>query len=765
MKDLDSTNKDFINATEFVLNTNKSVYLTGKAGTGKTTFLKYIQENSPKNMVVLAPTGVAAINASGTTINSFFQIPFGPFLPDDQRLRTSARGTDEKESIYTTFKYSQDKKELIKNLEVLIIDEVSMVRSDTLDIIDKILKVFRSIPYLPFGGVQVLLIGDTHQLPPVAKRNEWAILSEFYSTEFFFGSQAWSQLDPVHIELKKIYRQKEQQFIDILNRIRNKEVTQADLALLNSKYDPSFNGYGEDYITLSTHRDSVNQINENNLNMLEEEQFNFAAKVEGNFPEGAKPTEQTLSLKEGAQIMFVKNDSSGFKQYYNGKIGKISSIEEETIKVQVDGDHEIEVEKARWENYKYTYNKEEKSIEKVLQGSFEQFPIKLAWAITVHKSQGLTFEKVIVDLANSFSSGQVYVALSRCTSLEHLVLRSKITKDSIKVASKVLEFGEKLTSENEIIKKMSDAKADQLYKKAREYFENGEIEAAFKSLKEALKFRNDIEVPDFKRYILVHLNKLFGYKKRFYICKSDAKSNKQFKVNKTIINNNNFEDDDKSISKDKINSNLKRAHYYYSGGYYSQAYTFYNLVIMFDPYNYEALVKRASSGLKAFGNTEKQAILDFRKANSINPNNKDYHFFEGFCKSKCEDYRGAILEYTCDLEISPNRVLSYEYRANCKKEIKYFRGAILDYTKVIELDPENQNALNNRAFCREQIMDFVQAIKDYDKLIKLRPNTLSATYYFKRGLVKSKLNNFEDARTDFDNVIKIDQTYTDAFFE
>ena len=295
--ELDKNNVEFNNAAEFVRHTDKLVYLTGKAGTGKTTFLKYIKDTTDKNTVILAPTGVAAINAGGVTIHSFFQIPFGPFVPDDSRLRTSAVGSENRETIFTIFRYREDKREIIENLELLIIDEISMVRADMLDVIDRILRVFRRKPYLPFGGVQVILIGDTFQLPPIADNKQWAILSQFYKTPFFFSSKVIEQYTPLYIELKKIYRQNEQEFIDLLNRVRVNQVSQADFRTLNSKYNPTFSGNGSDYIILATHNEIVNETNLTKLNQLETPLFTFEANVTGEFPDRHKPTDHFLNLK------------------------------------------------------------------------------------------------------------------------------------------------------------------------------------------------------------------------------------------------------------------------------------------------------------------------------------------------------------------------------------------------------------------------------------------------------------------------------------
>lgn len=513
--DLDKENVEFNNAAEFVRHTDKLVYLTGKAGTGKTTFLKYIKDTTNKNTVILAPTGVAAINAGGVTIHSFFQIPFGPFVPDDSRLRTTATGTENRETIYTTFRYRDDKREIIQNLELLIIDEISMVRADMLDVIDRILKVFRKKTYLPFGGVQVILIGDTFQLPPIADNEQWSILSQFYKTPFFFSSKIIEQYTPLYIELKKIYRQNEQEFIDLLNRVRVSQVNANDFSVLNAKYNPTFSGNGSDYIILATHNNIVNETNLTKLNQLSTELFTFEANVTGTFPDKHKPTDHYLKLKVGAQIMFIKNDTGEYKRYYNGKIGKIKELEEATITVVFDDKSEVEVERAVWNNIQYSYNREQKKIVEEIVGTFEQFPIRLAWAITVHKSQGLTFEKVIADLGRAFAPGQVYVALSRCTSFSGLMLKTQLNSYAIKTDPRVIEFAQNETPGTLITEQLNTGKADFYYKKAREDFQKGKIKSAFDFFKRALKFRNDIETDIFKKFIEVQGKRLLDFKQKY----------------------------------------------------------------------------------------------------------------------------------------------------------------------------------------------------------------------------------------------------------
>jgi hypothetical protein len=497
---LDETNVEFNYASDFVKHTDRLVYLTGKAGTGKTTFLKYLRETTTKNTVILAPTGVAAINAGGQTINSFFKIPFGPFVPNDKRLRKRPEeGEIDRSTIYSHFQYNNEKLEIIRGMELLIIDEISMVRCDLLDVIDRLLRVFRKRENAVFGGVQVILIGDTFQLPPIDK--EWNILQPFYDSIFFFSSKVILNNKPVYIELKKIYRQNEQEFIDLLNRIRVNQVSSNELNLLNSKYNPTFSpNRHSNYITLATHNYLVDNTNLKNLAELPTELKMFEANISGLFPDNIMPTDRVLQLKEGSQIMFIKNDKT--KRYYNGKIAKISKIEDNKIVVEFSEDNEITIEKQEWNNIKYTWNEKEKKIEEEIIGTFRQFPVKLAWAITVHKSQGLTFEKVVADLGSAFASGQVYVALSRCKSFNGLVLKTKVDNAAIKTDPKVIKFAENETPSTLILQELNSGKADFYYNKVRESVKSLDFVAAYNNFTKALEFRNDIETDTFKNYFI-----------------------------------------------------------------------------------------------------------------------------------------------------------------------------------------------------------------------------------------------------------------------
>ncbi len=419
-------------AFNFVHYTNQNIFLTGKAGTGKTTFLKTLKKLSPKRMVVVAPTGVAAINAGGVTIHSFFQLPFGPQIPQiagNHSFSSFRPGLATPERIN---RFSKNKINLIRSLDLLVIDEISMVRADLMDAIDATLRRFKN-RYLPFGGMQLLMIGDLQQLAPVVKEDEWEILKKYYDTCFFFSSSALQKSQFTGIELKHIYRQSEQSFIDLLNKVRDNQMTATDLELLNSRFRPGFLPEEEEgYITLTTHNYQAKHINENRLRKLPSKLHRFHCTIEGDFPPIAYPAEEILEIKTGAQVMFLKNDNSEDKRYYNGKIGKVTNILEDQIEVICPGETEpINVEPDFWENTKYRLNEATSEIEEEVAGKFIQYPLKLAWAITIHKSQGLTFEKAVIDARQSFAHGQVYVALSRCKNLEGMILSTPLSKESV----------------------------------------------------------------------------------------------------------------------------------------------------------------------------------------------------------------------------------------------------------------------------------------------------------------------------------------------
>ena len=439
----DNNNPIFQLAAQFVTQTDRAVFLTGKAGTGKTTFLKYIRDNCFKKLAIVAPTGVAAINAGGVTLHSFFQLPFGPFIPlQQQGWQNDRNGITDPHTLLKNIRFNINKRELLLELELLVIDEISMVRADTLDAVDTILRHFRQQPLSPFGGVQVLYIGDLFQLPPIVQREEWELLKPYYKSPFFFDAQVLRHAPPTYLELKKIYRQNEAGFIHILNNIRNNRTSREDLERLHEFYRPGFSpSTDENYITLTSHNAQAEQINQSELARLPGKLHGFEATITGEFNDKSFPAERTLRLKEGAQIMFIKNDKGETRRYFNGKIGTLLRISGDKIVVVFPGGtDELTVEKETWKNIRYNYDKEKDKIEEEELGSFSQYPIRLAWAITIHKSQGLTFEKAIIDAGASFAPGQVYVALSRLTALDGLILRSRIQPHSISTDERVITF-------------------------------------------------------------------------------------------------------------------------------------------------------------------------------------------------------------------------------------------------------------------------------------------------------------------------------------
>ena len=441
-----SENHELNLAQDFVQYTGSHIFLTGKAGTGKTTFLHKLKEYTAKRMIITAPTGVAAINAGGVTLHSFFQLPFGPFIPGSEASEQSRQ---------RLFRFSKEKKRIIKSLDLLVIDEISMVRADLLDSVDAVLRRHRRNDQ-PFGGVQLLMIGDLHQLSPVAKQDEWQLLKQYYESIYFFSSHSLDQAAMVTIELKHIYRQSDARFIQLLNRVRDNRLEAASIGELNRRYIKNFTPEkNQGYITLTTHNNNADTINNGRLSGLRGKEYCFDAEVSGEFPEHTYPTPFTLVLKVGAQIMFLRNDTSIEKRYYNGKIGKIKTITGRQICITCPGESEdIAVEALEWENIKYKVDEENKEIQEDIVGKFKQFPLKLAWAITIHKSQGLTFEKAVIDAESAFAHGQVYVALSRCKTLEGMVLSSPIPSRGIETDESVLNFVEKarqnLPSENRL---------------------------------------------------------------------------------------------------------------------------------------------------------------------------------------------------------------------------------------------------------------------------------------------------------------------------
>ncbi len=464
-------NEIFELAYRFVTETGENIFLTGKAGTGKTTFLKYLKEHCTKNTIVAAPTGVAAINAGGVTLHSLFQLPFHPFIP-------SSGGKDD---LLGKMKYNKQRLQLLRKMELLIIDEISMVRCDTMDAIDTLLRSVRRNYHVPFGGVQLLCIGDLHQLPPVAQNHEWNILQEYYASPFFFDSLAVKEQQPILIELNKIYRQKEQAFVKLLNSVRTNNMSEDDFEMLHERFIPGFKpGYDEKFITLTSHNKQAELINNSEIQKLLSPSYVYKAEIENEFPENIYPADAALMLKQGAQVMFIKNDVVE-KKYFNGKIGVVCKINEDKIVVDCDG-IEIDVYRETWENSRYTLNRTDAKLQQEVIGTFTQYPLRLAWAITIHKSQGLTFDKIMIDAGAAFSSGQVYVALSRCTSLGGIVLLSKIPSSAIYSNENVLKGQSSLTHKGSLAERFETARQMFTQQLLEDVFSFTEIESEINTL-------------------------------------------------------------------------------------------------------------------------------------------------------------------------------------------------------------------------------------------------------------------------------------------
>ncbi|MFR0993563.1 MAG: tetratricopeptide repeat protein [Parabacteroides distasonis] len=635
---LDTSNKEFQDALQLITHTRQSVFLTGKAGTGKSTFLKYICNHTKKKYVVLAPTGIAAINAGGVTLHSFFKLPFRPMLPDDPDLSLSHG------RIFEFFKYPKEKRKIIAEVDLIIIDEISMVRADIIDCVDRILRVYSGNMRLPFGGKQLLFVGDVFQLEPVVPSDQKEILSLFYASPFFFSARVFKDINLVPIELQKVYRQTDSVFINILDRIRNNAARKQELDTLNGRYFPSFEPQNEDmYITLATRRDQVDFINEKKLAELPGEEYVSVGKIEGDFPESSLPTQLNLSIKEQAQVIFIDNDYE--RRWVNGTIGMVSGIDENgNVYVLLESGVEHLVEPTSWRNYKYKYNEKEKRIEEEIVGTFEQLPIRLAWAITVHKSQGLTFSRVVVDLTGGvFAGGQTYVALSRCTSLEGLVLKSKISSRDIFIRKEIVEFSQIFNNQALIEKSIKESEAELQYGRAAQGFRQGNMKEAVEAFAAAVSKRNELDNPMVQRLLRLKLQALNSQKSQIKALREELHSLRE--------------------------TQKEYAHEYYLMGNEcitkahdaNAAIHCFDKALNLNPNYVEAWVRKGVTLLDIGEDYDAQVCLN--KAVKLSPKSFKARYNRGKCLLKLKYYDEAILDFQQAVSIKPKHAASHEYLA------------------------------------------------------------------------------------------------------
>ena len=635
---LDTNNKEFQDALRLITHTRQSVFLTGKAGTGKSTFLKYICNHTKKKFVVLAPTGIAAINAGGVTLHSFFKLPFRPMLPDDPDLSLSHG------RIFEFFKYPKEKRKIIAEVDLIIIDEISMVRADIIDCVDRILRVYSGNMRLPFGGKQLLFVGDVFQLEPVVPSDQKEILSLFYASPFFFSARVFKDINLVPIELQKVYRQTDPVFINVLDRIRNNAARKQELDTLNGRYFPSFEPQNEDmYITLATRRDQVDFINEKKLAELPGEEYVSVGKIEGDFPESSLPTQLNLSIKEQAQVIFIDNDYE--RRWVNGMIGMVSGIDENgNVYVLLESGVEHLVEPTSWRNYKYKYNEKERRIEEEIVGTFEQLPIRLAWAITVHKSQGLTFSRVVVDLTGGvFAGGQTYVALSRCTSLEGLVLKSKISSRDIFIRKEIVEFSQIFNNQALIEKSLKESEAELQYGRAAQGFRLGNMQEAVEAFAAAVSKRNELDNPMVQRLLRLKLQALNSQKAQIKALREELHSLRE--------------------------TQKEYAHEYYLMGNEcitkahdaNAAIRCFDKALNLNPNYVEAWVRKGVTLLDIGEDYDAQVCLN--KAVKLSPKSFKARYNRGKCLLKLKYYDEAILDFQQAISIKPKHAASHEYLA------------------------------------------------------------------------------------------------------
>ena len=635
---LDIDNKEFQDALQLITHTRQSVFLTGKAGTGKSTFLKYICAHTKKKYVVLAPTGIAAINAEGVTLHSFFKLPFRPILPDDPDLSLKNG------RIFDFFKYTKKHRKLIEEVELIIIDEISMVRADIIDCVDRILRVFSSNMRLPFGGKQLLFVGDVFQLEPVVPSDQKEILNLFYPTPFFFSARVFKEINLVPIELQKVYRQTDPVFINVLDRIRSNAARKQDLDILNARYFPDFSPRNEDmYITLATRRDQVDYINERKLRELPGEEFISHGKIEGDFPESSLPTQLNLSIKEQAQVIFIDNDYE--RRWVNGTIGMVSGIDENgNVYVLLEDGREYLVEPTSWRNYKYKYNEKDKKVEEEIVGTFEQLPIRLAWAITVHKSQGLTFSRVVVDLTGGvFAGGQTYVALSRCTSLEGLVLKSCISPHDIFIRKEIVQFSQMFNDKQLIENSLRESEAELLYARAAHSWKIGDMKDAVEAFAAAIGKQNELNKPEIQRLLRLKFQKINLQKEQIKQLKEEIQAQRE------------------------IQKEYAYEYYLMGNECVTKAHDPNAAIRSFDkalklyPEYVDAWVRKGITLLDI--GDDYQALVCLKEAVRLNPQSFKARYNRGKVYLRLNYYEEAIVDLLKAVDVKPKHIAAHEYLA------------------------------------------------------------------------------------------------------
>ena len=654
-RDIDTSSIEFQNALSLRRFTHQSVFLTGKAGTGKSTFLKYVCRNVKKKHVVLAPTGIAAINVEGSTLHSFFKLPFHPLVPDDPRFSPH--------KLRDFLKYKKSHIKLLKELDLIIIDEISMVRADIIDFIDRVLRVYCQNMREPFGGKQMLFVGDVFQLEPVVKADERDILARYYPNPYFFSARVFGQMNLVSIELRKVYRQRELAFINALDHIRENQVTDAELKLLNTRYSPNEReDVGEDVsdynIVLATRRDNVDYINQHELSKLTTPSVFFDGSIKGEFPETSLPTLLHLELKEGAQVIFVKNDME--KRWVNGTLGCIVDIDEEhnILEVVTEDGVPVKVEPETWSNTRYTLNEKEHKIEEEEIGTFTQFPLRLAWAITIHKSQGLTFRNVTVDFSGgTFAGGQAYVALSRCTSLDGLTLRKQLSRSDVFVRPEIVQFARQFNNQEAIQHALRLAKADAEYSACSQAFDQGDMQKCLDHFFVAIHTRYDIEQPRIKRFIRRKLNTITTLRNqrndalmrlheqnqklerlaKEYVAMGDECVTAAHNVKAALANYNKAIE----LSSKLIIARVRRGLTLAQAGQLEEAMHDLNFAVTTAPRSFKAVYARG----KVFMQKElwNEAINDLQRATSINAKNPKAYRLLGDAYSRLGDQEKAIL--------------------------------------------------------------------------------------------------------------------------